>query len=222
MNSNNDTPDFPLVYKVQLPDEQLNDGSAIFMLHGVGSNEQDLFSLASRLPKSAYIFSLRGPITLGPTNYAWYHLDLSTGKPRYAYDEVEKSRELIIEFIDAAIEEHGLDPDKIVLLGFSQGTIMSYSVAIAEPELATGIAAFSGRMLIEDQEALEDISLEQMDVFMSHSPADKMLTFNYAKEAQEVLEGKIRSLEFHTHGYGHAIDPASIEKLTVWFENIID
>ncbi|WP_258102107.1 hypothetical protein [Marinoscillum pacificum] len=57
---------------------------------------------------------------------------------------------------------------------------------------------------------------------MSHSPADKMLTFNYAKEAQEVLEGKIRSLDLYSHGYGHATDPASINKLNSWLEEIID
>ena len=57
---------------------------------------------------------------------------------------------------------------------------------------------------------------------MSHSPVDKMLTFNYAIEAQEVLEGKIRSLEFYSHGFGHAIDPASIDKLNSWLEEITD
>ena len=61
-----------------------------------------------------------------------------------------------------------------------------------------------------------------MEIFMSHSPVDKMLTFNYAIEAQEVLEGKIRSLEFYSHGFGHAIDPASIDKLNSWLEEITD
>ncbi|MBR11201.1 MAG: esterase [Rickettsiales bacterium] len=212
----------PLTYLHQPADQDLADGSAIFMMHGVGSNAQDLFSLAPRLNKNTHIFSLQGPLQMGPTNYGWYVVDFSTGKPTYDYGLVEKSRSLIIDFIEQAIENYDLDQSKIVLLGFSQGTIMSYSVAARQPKLVKGIAAFSGRMLIEDQEEFKNQNIDHLEIFMVHSQADRMLPFAYALEARQILESKVKSLEFSSHGYGHAIDPNSIELLNEWLEKLLD
>ena len=64
----------------------------IILLHGYGSNEQDLFAFANQLPDSFLVISAQAPNKLGNDSYAWYPLDFSTGKLAYKKEEAEKSR----------------------------------------------------------------------------------------------------------------------------------
>lgn len=72
----------------------------IILMHGVGSNEKDLFSFANQLPDSFLVISLRAPIELGKDSYAWYHLSFENGKPISNPIEAEASRLMIIDFIN--------------------------------------------------------------------------------------------------------------------------
>ncbi|MCV6630805.1 MAG: phospholipase, partial [Flavobacteriaceae bacterium] len=83
----------------------------LILLHGYGSNEEDLFSFASELPKELFVISVRAPYTLQPFGYAWYaiHFDAEDGK--WSDDEQAiVSRDAIVKFIDEAQEAYGLDP----------------------------------------------------------------------------------------------------------------
>ena len=92
---------------------------AIFLLHGMGSNEEDLPQLVQEFKESHQIFSLRGPIEFIP-GYAFFTME-EEGKPiRVVFDEVLTHIE---NFIHEAIEKYGLDQERIYVLGFSQGAV---------------------------------------------------------------------------------------------------
>ena len=94
------TNDLALKYLVKEPSIKSAKLPVLILLHGIGSNEQDLFSMANQLPNQMLIISARAPYTLSQGSYAWYHMDLSSGKPVYSSEEAEKSRNLILQFID--------------------------------------------------------------------------------------------------------------------------
>lgn len=73
-----------------IPENPTKNSKCIIMLHGVGSNQDDLFGLASNFSADIYIFSLQGIFSLGAGRYAWYPVDFSTGKPLYKTEDVEK------------------------------------------------------------------------------------------------------------------------------------
>jgi phospholipase/carboxylesterase len=81
-----------LQYLVREPEVKSANNKAIILLHGVGSNESDLFSLANQLPQDFFIISPRGQFTLGAGKYAWYNVDFSTGKPVYNAEQEASSR----------------------------------------------------------------------------------------------------------------------------------
>lgn len=207
-----------LEYKIREPLVASEKAPAIILLQGVGSNEEDLFRLAENLPESAYIISARAPLQFSSTAFGWYEVDFSTGKPVYDKTQALQSKELIVQFIDQLLEKYDITQDKVYLIGFSQGAIMSYSVAISYPEKVQGIAALSGRMLEEDQALLNEMENLDVKVFIAHSQSDNVLPYPHAEKANELLQNKGQNLFFHVHNAGHGIDASTVEKLVSWLE----
>ena len=117
----------------------------LFMLHGYGSNEEDLFSFANELPEEQFIISIRAPYEMQPFGNAWYAINFDADQGKWSDDEQAKlSRDKISAFITEACEAYNLDSENVTLLGFSQGTILSYAVALSFPEKVKRVIALSG------------------------------------------------------------------------------
>ena len=110
--------DLSLVHLIRPSTGSVEKPPVVFMLHGYGSNEEDLFSFAGELPQHLFIISARAPYPLEPFGHAWYaiHFDNTSGK--WSDDEQAiASREKILAFIDEACNGYGLDTNNITLLG---------------------------------------------------------------------------------------------------------
>ena len=117
----------------------------IIMLHGYGSNENDLFSFAGELPEEYLIVSAKAPLAMQPYGNAWYEINFDASQNKFTNDEQAiESRELIVKFIDEVVENYHADPEQVILLGFSQGAILSYAVALSYPEKINKVVALSG------------------------------------------------------------------------------
>ena len=134
-----------LEYVVRPPKKPTKNPPLLILLHGYGSNEQDLFSFASELPDELFIVSVRAPLTLGPGSYAWYtiHFDMNDGKFSDT-DEAIAALDQISKFINEVTSNFEVDKNNIFLLGFSQGTILSYAFALNHPEKVQHVVALSG------------------------------------------------------------------------------
>ena len=117
----------------------------LIMLHGYGSDENDLFSFASELPKELFIIYARAPYDMQPYGYAWYaiHFEAPQGKWNDTEQAIE-SRDKIATFIDEICASYPVDGNNVTLLGFSQGTILSYATALTYPKKVKNIIALSG------------------------------------------------------------------------------
>jgi phospholipase/carboxylesterase len=188
---------------------------AIILLHGVGSNEKDLFSLASQLPNEFYIISPRGPFILSVGRYAWYNVNFSTGKPVYNAEQEATSREIIRIFIQQIIDKYKLN--EIYLGGFSQGAIMSYSIGLTNPSVVQGIIALSGRVLEEIKPLVKkDVDFQKLKVFVAHGEQDNTLSIHYAKQAKEYLENLGVQLSYYEYPIGHQISKELLHNLNDW------
>jgi phospholipase/carboxylesterase len=204
-----------LQYLVREPGVRSSKNKAIILLHGVGSNEQDLFRLADQLPDDFYIISPHGPFTLGAGRYAWYNVDFSTGKPVYNTEQELSSRKAIATFIKQVKEKYNLD--ELYLGGFSQGAIMSYSIGLLYPHEVKGIIAFSGRLLEEIKPLVKkDAYLQKLKVFVAHGVQDNTLPIHYAREAKDYIERLGISLSYHEYTIGHQISNEVLQDLNSW------
>jgi phospholipase/carboxylesterase len=207
-----------LHYLVREPVVKSAHSPVLILLHGVGSNEQDLFSLADRLPDDFLVISARAPIRLGDDSFAWYQVDFSTGKPVFNFEQEEKSRALLIKFIDQIKAKYAVS-GKICLGGFSQGAIMSYSVGLTRPDLVHGIAVMSGRLLEEIKPFVaENDKLRELKIFVSHGTNDPVLNIRYARSGVAYLKSLNIHPTYREYPEAHTISDDMLIDLVKWLK----
>lgn len=193
----------------------------IFLLHGYGSNEEDLFSFAPELPEKYTIISVRAPYTLQPLGYAWYAINLDAQKGKWSDDDqAVESREKIVEFITEACATYDLDTDNITLIGFSQGTILSYAVALSYPEKikrVIGLSGYINEKIITEGYASNDYS--NLKIYASHGQVDQVIPPDWAQR----IPGFLKNLGIH-HIYeefpvGHGVAPQNFYSFKKWMED---
>ena len=189
----------------------------IILLHGIGSNEKDLFSFANQLPDKYLVVSARAPYEIGQDKYAWYNIDFSTGKPVYNKEKAEKSRTVILKFIQQLKEKHSFDDKQVYLCGFSQGAIMAYSVGLTRPDKIKGIAVMSGRMLEDIKPLIKPgEQLKQLSVFISHGTRDDVFKVQLARECAAYVKGLGITPTYKEYPEAHTISNAMIADLIIW------
>ena len=191
---------------------------ALFMFHGYGSNEEDLFSFASELPEELQVISVRAPFDLDPFGHAWYAINFDAEYGKWSDDEQAKeSRDKIVGFIDEAIEIFDLDEEKITLLGFSQGTILSYAVALSFPEKVKNVVALSGYInegiLLEDY-AEKDHS--KLHIYASHGQVDQVIPVEWAQKTPDFLKKLEIDFTYEEFPIGHGVSQQNFYSFRKW------
>ena len=212
--------DLPLKYLEQTNADTQNQPLVIF-LHGYGSNEQDLFGIKDDLPASYTYLSVRAPMTMEEGSYQWFR---KKGEGAYngETDDLKTSGQVLQDFIAQAAKKYHTEPDKVVLVGFSQGAIMSYEVALRHPEAVGAIAALSGRILPVLKSALKpDEKRQALAIFIGHGKEDNRLPYKDGTEANSLLQSISLTPEFHGYeGLGHSISAAEVEDLNAWLQRL--
>ncbi|MFJ4143850.1 alpha/beta hydrolase [Pseudomonas sp. NPDC089734] len=214
--------DLPLKYLAQASAEVPNKPLVIF-IHGSGANEADLFVLKDLLSPDYNYLSVQAPIEVRPGGYKWFNRRIVEGNYDGETADLKNSGELITAFIRQATQKYRTQPEKVVLVGFSQGAVMSYEVALRDPDLVTGIAALSGPVLSVLQASLKpEERFKTFKVFIAHGTADPVLPFSGATRTNVTLKGLGIKPEFHAYeGMGHAINREEIADLKQWLEQTL-
>jgi phospholipase/carboxylesterase len=192
----------------------------LFLLHGYGSNEEDLFSFAEELPTELCIISVRAPYTLQPFGYAWYAINFDAQNGKWSDDEQAiTSRDKIFAFVEEACKTYGLDTHNVSLLGFSQGTILSYAVALSYPKKIKNVIALSGYInegiLTEDYQSKDHSGLQ---IYASHGQVDQVIPIAWAQKAPDVLSQLEIPHVFEEFPTGHGVAPQNFYSFKSWLE----
>lgn len=183
----------------------------LLLLHGVGSHERDLFALAPRLDPRFLILSLRAPNVLGPESYAWFTFTPSPLVNRINAEQAEASRQLLLRFIPEAVAAYGADPARVYLMGFSQGAIMSASVALTQPKLVAGAVLMSGRILPEIQPLIAPAeALRGLPILVAHGIRDMVLPIAHGRATHDTLAALPVALTYREYEMPHAVTDASL------------
>ncbi|MEZ4779458.1 MAG: alpha/beta fold hydrolase [Flavobacteriaceae bacterium] len=192
----------------------------IIMLHGYGSDENDLFSFASELPKEYAIISLKAPHTLIPYGNAWYHIYFDAPQGKWS-DETQaiESRELIIKVIDEIISVYPIDKNNITLLGFSQGTILSFAVALSYPEKIKNVIGLSGYINKDIlKEGYTKNNFNGLNVYSSHGSVDQVIPVDWARNTKPLLQSLHINCHYSEYPVGHGVSPQNFQELKEWLK----
>jgi phospholipase/carboxylesterase len=193
----------------------------LIMLHGYGSDENDLFSFASELPEELFIISVRAPYKMQPNGNAWYAINFDADQKKWSDDEQAKeSRDKISNFIDEVVEAYPINKNNITLLGFSQGTILSYAVALSYPEKIRNVVALSGYInldIIKDN--FKSNNLSKLNFYCSHGSVDQVIPVDWARRTPEILKKLNVDYIYEEFPVGHGVAPQNFFSLKAWLKN---
>ena len=202
-----------LQYKIQKPKKSQKSYPAIFLLHGYGSNAEDLFSFAPFLPQNHVIISIQAPLALPQMGYAWYTIHFDAPQDQWTdLPQAKKALNLIFENCNTLIAKHQLDAKNISLIGFSQGAILSWAMAFNFPNTFKRIAALSGYI---NQDLIEKNEVT-FSAFTSHGNADPVIPYQWAKNSITPLTEKYSTICFHSFDAGHTVSQENFIALLEW------
>jgi len=193
----------------------------ILALHGWGASAHDLLGLAPYLHGGqALVLCPQGPfgfeISPGLRGYGWFPL----GDRGLDPVEFRKGAAALRAFVDEALARYPVERRKVVVLGFSQGGVMAYDLALREPGRFAGLAALSAwlpKPLSDSIPALPEHA--GMPVLVQHGTADPMIEVARARESRDLLAARGVGLTYREYEMGHEIRPEALRDLVGWLED---
>ena len=186
--------------------------SMVVLLHGYGSNGDDLMGLVpywrASLPDTIFVAPNAAEACPGaPGGYQWWPLTDLGRESRAA--GVRKAAPLVNAFIDMHRSTYDLPNSKVALVGFSQGTMMALHVGPRRPEVLAGVVGYSG--MLADPDALLTEGVSKPPLLLIHGDADQMVPFSAMGEAEATFKRTGFEVDTYTlRGLGHSIDEAGL------------
>ncbi len=195
----------------------------LIMMHGYGSDENDLFSFANELPEELFIISVKAPYPMQPYGNAWYAINFDADKGKWNDNEQAKeSLNLIATFIDEAVNNYPVNKNNVSLLGFSQGSILSHAVALTYPEKVKNIIALSGYInhdILPENIKQKDYS--NLDFYCSHGNVDQVIPVDWARQTSPFLNSLNIKNIYSEFPVGHGVAPQNFYEFKDWLSNRI-
>ena len=209
-----------LHYLVQEPKTIKDQNPLLILLHGYGSNEEDLFSFAPELPDDSYVISVRAPYDLQPYGHAWYAIHFDADENKFSDNvQAKQSVEIIASFIDEIVKQYPIDTNNVTLIGFSQGAILSYATALTYPEKIAKVVALSGYFNQEIMpEVIDTKAISHLKFFVSHGSVDQVIPVDWARKAKPALENLGLEVEYQEYPIGHGVSPKNFFDFKNWLQ----
>jgi phospholipase/carboxylesterase len=192
-----------------LPGEDKTSAETLLVLHGTGGDENDLVGIGQTVAPGAAILSPRGNV-------------LENGAPRFfkrlaegVFDpeEVKSRGEELIRFIRAATSKYELNPDRIFVLGYSNGANVASTVMFIDPGLLRGVVLFRP-MLVFEPDGRPDLSAA--GVFISAGRMDPIVPTESVERLVELFEESHAEVTLKWQLAGHNLLPSEIREAAHW------
>ena len=209
-----------LDYQVREPKIIVDKNPLLLLLHGYGSNDSDLFSFASELPDEYYVISARAPYDLQYDSYAWYAINFDADQNKFSdHDQAILSRDLVVRFIEELKIKFPIDSSNITLIGFSQGSILSYSIALSYPNIVQRVGALSGYLNLDiNSENYQNNDFSNLKIFASHGTVDQVIPVEWARKTDPILKSLGINSIYKEYPIGHGVSPQNFFDLKDWLQ----
>jgi phospholipase/carboxylesterase len=195
---------------------------ALVLFHGRGADEQDLFPLLDILDPERRLLgaTARGPLSLPPGGAHWYAVQ-RVGYPDP--DTFHATYPQLATWLDGLLAEHGIPPERTVLGGFSQGSVMSYALGLgARRPRPAGIMALSGFIPEVPGFQLDYGKAAGLPVAIGHGSHDPVISVDFGKDARDRLVDAGAEVLYRESPMAHTIDPAFLRELPAWLRGALD
>ena len=186
----------------------------IVLIHGYGSNENDLFSFNSLFDENLNIVSYRATKELYQNMYAWYDIYFENNVKSFDVKTAIQSTKLITEEIKLFCNEYNCDENRVTLIGFSQGAILGYSILFLNPNLLKNLVALSG--YVEEKILERNYIKTNTSIYVSHGKNDETIPFDDSRKTLQLLDSKKIKYDFFEFNQGHGVSQENLYSILNW------
>jgi phospholipase/carboxylesterase len=176
--------------------------ATMILMHGLGSNEHDMYGLACELDPEIEVVCLRAPLPYGP-GFAWFEIDWTP--QGLMIDETGYWQS--VDMLASILPSVGTD---VIVGGFSQGAMMTVGLMLKHPHL------FSRAVLLSGQGLKLPITNFGGRVFQAHGLEDDVISYAEGEELRNDLSRV--DLEFHAYPMGHTVSVEEVRDLSRWLK----
>jgi phospholipase/carboxylesterase len=187
------------------------------LLHGLGADEADLMGLADALDPRLIVVSARAPYRYGP-GFAWFGMT-DAGSPDS--DTLSASVYIVRDFITEMAGAYGIAEQRLYLMGFSQGAILSGALALTIPQVP-GVIMHSGYMPSAGSVGGNPTLLKGKPFFVAHGKYDDLIPVDLGRATEKYLESHGAAVTYQEYPIGHSISEESLYELSEWLTVQID
>lgn len=208
-----------LQYLVREPENITPETPVLFMIHGYGSNEEDLFSFLPTLPEHWLVVSYRAPRNTDYEGYSWYDIDFMDQEKFINKEQAVESLNSLLQSIVDVRKRYGITTGSTHLCGFSQGGILSYALALKNPHLFSKVACLS---CYPEEKIMGEIvkdkkQLEHLRFFISHGTDDAIIPLEWGRKAADLLYDLSCYFTFREYMSGHGVNQKNYMDLMDFF-----
>ena len=215
------------VTKLELPLDNLirksenNDtpSQSIFFLHGFGSNMQDLFGLSPLFNQNWTCVSLQASIPVQYNGWAWAELDFQNIGKLPKPQQMKIHQEKVFESIEQCIKKLDLDPNRINLLGFSQGASLSIYSGLKNPNTFNSVVALSGFFPVKEiSKEVDREAIRGLELFMGHGRLDPVVPIGLGHDTKNGLIDIGVNPNYNEYDSEHTISNECLNDILKWLE----
>jgi phospholipase/carboxylesterase len=204
--------------------------ASVIWLHGLGADGHDFEALVPELrlpvqPALRFVFPHAPfrPVTInnGYVMRAWYDIAMTERGFEQNAEHIREAQGILQGLIEAETRR-GMDSERIVLAGFSQGGAIALHAGLRYTKPLAGIMALSAPVPFVDVLMGEiQPANATTPVFMAHGTDDRMVPYEIARQSHKAMQARGLSIEWHTYAMGHSVAPDEIRDIAHWLERVV-
>jgi len=208
-----------LFTKVTLPSNLKPDVKypVIYALHGMGSDEEDIYSLVEDLKDEFILIAVRGPLKMGP-GYGYFNIQ-RIGVPQA--DSLDEILRQLSELTLRSQEQYPIDPSKQFFVGFSQGAILSMSLALVLGSQISGIVAMHGYIPQHIKDITVNAKIDSLRVMITHGESDEMFPIDIGRSNESYFKERTQNVEFNSYLHGHSVSYQEKMDVINWLKSSV-
>jgi phospholipase/carboxylesterase len=191
---------------------------ALILLHGRGTDEQDLLGLAHFFDPRFLVYSLRAPFRFPFGGYAWFEAD---NIEQWSMDQLQISHKYCMHFCEFLVRTEPVDPSKIFLFGFSMGAMMALDLAAREEGRFAGVVAHSG-FYMPQEKLPQNFGSRTGPIFLAHGTEDPVVPVELARSTFAFLQKQNVPVSCREYPMEHGISEESLQDAARWLQQQLD
>jgi len=200
-------------FRIKVPTIVTKQTKVLVLLHGHLGDENAMWILTKPLPENIILLAPRAPVKLGEHQFSWHKID-----PQWpGIDLYQDLTDQLLRRVDTWVKDNTQGITRYDIMGFSQGAVMAYALAILHPDRVNRSAAIAGFIPNHWKSKIKLVNLSNKRFFIAHGTQDNIVPVEKANQAAQCLREFGANVQLCTAETGHKISANCFNGLGEFF-----